>query len=348
MAASGLRTRPHARFGATVVGLNIGFVYDLRSDYLAAGHALEQAAEFDSEETIDAIESALRSLGHRVERVGGGKALCAALAAGRRWDLVFNIAEGLAGRSREAQVPAMLELFGIDYTLSDPLVCAVTLDKGVAKRLVRDAGLATPRFVVVTDADRIETSGLAYPLFAKPVAEGTGKGICPASRVETPDRLASLCRELLARFAQPVLVEEFLPGREFTVAVLGTGTAARVLGTMEVSLRPESGSTIYSYQAKERCEQLVRYAPLERGDLRQQVESLALACYRVLECRDAGRVDVRCDALGRPAFLELNPLPGLHPTHSDLPMIAAQQGMSYVDLIGAIVSSAAARLRLTA
>jgi D-alanine-D-alanine ligase len=141
-----------------------------------------------------------------------------------------------------------------------------------------------------------------------------------------------------------VLVEEYLPGREFTTGILGSGDEARVLGTMEVRAAPGAGEVDYSYEMKERCEELVEYLPLERGRLRVEVEALALDAYRRLQLRDAGRVDVRLDAEGRPAFLEVNPLPGLHPTHSDLPMIATQEGMSFVDLIGAIVCSAASRL----
>ncbi|MBM4018552.1 MAG: D-alanine--D-alanine ligase [Planctomycetes bacterium] len=335
--------------------MDVGLVFDLRSEYVRQGLAPEQVAEFDTDETISAIEGAIRSLGHGVERVGGGRALAARLAAGARWDLVFNFAEGLCGRSREAQVPCLLELYGVPYTFSDPLACAATLDKAAAKRLVRDAGLPTPPFAVVRDEGDLAGVDLEYPLFAKPLAEGTGKGIDRRSRVDTPAALAAVCRDLLARFAQPVLVEEYLPGREFTVAVLGTGREARVLGAMEIEVRREAGSDIYSYQAKERCEELVRYVSrppspaLESSDgpaaaLWREAEALALAAYRVLECRDAGRVDVRCDRAGRPALLEVNALPGLHPTHSDLPMIAAREGMSYRDLIGAIIGCACRRL----
>jgi D-alanine-D-alanine ligase len=329
------------------MGLKIGLVYDLRSEYLAAGCSAEQVAEFDSEETIAAIDSALRLPGHATERIGNARGLCAALVAGRRWDLVFNFCEGLSGRCRESQAPAILELFGVGYTFSDPLVCAATLDKSVAKRLIREAGLATPEFHVVARVEDTEKASLKYPLFVKPLAEGAGKGISGRSRIESPEQLTGVCKDLLRRFAQPVLIEEFLPGREFTVGVLGTGAEARVLGTIEISVRPEAGPAVYSYESKERCEELVEYKSLAHGPLRRKVEDLALACYRVLECRDAGRVDIRCDRRSRPAFVELNPLPGLHPTHSDLPMIATQEGMAYMELIGAIIQSAARRLGLS-
>jgi D-alanine-D-alanine ligase len=326
------------------VGIAVGLVYDLRSDYLAEGYSPEQVAEFDSDETISAIEEAIRALGCRTDRIGNARALCARLVAGARWDLVFNFAEGLVGRSREAQAPCLLELYDVGYTFSDPLVCAATLDKAVAKRLVVAAGLATAKFCVVRDPPDIEALDLEYPLFAKPLAEGTGKGIDRRSRIESPRDLNVVCRDLLARLKQPVLVEEFLPGREFTVAVLGTGREARVLGTMEIAVRDEAGPRIYTYETKERCEQLVAYSAPPRDALRRGVEDLALESYRALECRDAGRVDIRLDRAGRPSFLEVNPLPGLHPSHSDLPMIATQEGMAYRDLIGAIVASACHRL----
>lgn len=323
--------------------MNIGLVYDLRKDYLAEGFTPEQVAEFDSDETVCAIEGAIQASGHRTERIGHGRELARRLAAGQRWDLVFNIAEGLAGRSREAQVPCLLEMYGVPYTFSDPLVCAATLDKAVTKRLVRAAGLRTPRFAVVERESDLADLRLEYPLFAKPIAEGTGKGVDGDSRIGDPDQLRCVCVRLLSDFAQPVLVEEYLPGREFTTSILGTGAEARVLGTLEVVMRAGAPQRDYSFEMKERCERYVDYPPAPKGPLRQRVEKLALAAYRALECRDAARVDARLDRRGRPAFMEVNPLPGLHPTHSDLPMTATAEGMSYVELIGQIVASALQR-----
>lgn len=324
--------------------MKVGLVYDLRKDYLAEGCSPEEAAEFDSEETIDALDRTVRALGHETERVGHGRALCKRLAAGDRWDMVFNIAEGMHGRSREAQVPCILEMYGIPCTFSDALVCAATLDKSIAKRLVHDAGLPTPRFAVVRDEAGIRSVSLRYPLFAKPLAEGTGKGIDSRSRIDTPERLADACRTLLRQFGQPVLVEEFLPGREFTVGVTGTGSAACVLGGMEILFAPNTVGNIYSFETKENWESYVRYEPLPDGPFEQQVKDLALDCHRALECRDASRVDIRCDGDGRPCFMEVNPLPGLHPTHSDLPIIASLHGVTYMELIGSIIKSATCRL----
>jgi len=234
-------------------------------------------------------------------------------------------------------------MYGVPYTCSDPLVCALTLDKAMTKRVVGSAGLYTPRFSVVTALSDVESLDLAFPLFAKPLAEGTGKGVDRDSKVESKSALKKVCARLLERFAEPVLVEEYLPGREFTTALLGTGRNARVLGTIEFTIRANAPAQDYSFEVKETCEHCVNYVPMPHGSLRDEVEDLALQAYQVLECRDTGRVDIRLDARGRPAFIEINPLPGLHPTHSDLPMIATQEGMAYEELIGRIVRSALAR-----
>jgi len=323
--------------------IRIGLTYDLRQDYLARGLRLEDVAEFDTEETIAALAGAITALGYRVTRIGDARALAEQLAAGRRWDLVFNVAEGLRGRAREAIVPALLELYDIPYTFSDPLTCAVTLDKAVAKRLVRAAGLRTPDFAVAAAPRDLRNPRLRFPVFVKPVAEGTGKGVGEHSRVETMPALRRVCHALWRAHRQAALIEEYLPGREFTTGVLGNGSRARALGTMEIRVRADAPVTTYSFRAKEECERLMEYAPLPRSPLRRQIEALALAAYHTLECRDAARVDIRLDQAGQPHFLEVNPLPGLHPTHSDLPMIAAQAGMSHSDLIGAIIRSALAR-----
>ena len=322
----------------------IGLTYDLRSEYLGLGFKEEDVAEFDSDVTIDAIEQTIRELGHIPDRIGHARTLCRRLVAGDRWDLVFNIAEGLHGRNREAQVPCLLDMYDVPYSFSDPLVCAVTLDKAVAKRIVQSSQLHTPRFHVVKDETDLRDVDLAYPLFAKPIAEGTGKGIDKTSRVESPSQLRELCLTLLKRYGQPVLVEEFLPGREFTVGILGTGAQARILGTMEVCIRQNAETTIYTYEVKEKCDDFVDYHRPERTPAVEAVERLALGSYRALELRDGGRVDIRMDRFGEPAFMEINPLPGLNPQHSDLPYIARQEGLSYRQLIGSILDSALERL----
>jgi D-alanine-D-alanine ligase len=331
------------------MGMTIGLTYDLRSAYRAEGYSEEDTAEFDRDDTITAIESALQSLGHATVRIGHARQLAAALVAGQRWDLVFNIAEGMHGIGREAQVPALLDLYQIPYTFSDPLVMSLTLHKGMTKHVVRDAGVPTTDFAVVKSPEDTATIAFAPPFFIKPVAEGTGKGISPASIIRNPGDLGGACREMIATFRQPVLVEPYLSGREFTVGLVGTGSRARALGTIEVLLRAEAEQGVYSYTNKEQCEDLVDYRLVRPGDdpLVAETEAVALGAWRALGCRDAGRIDVRCDAAGRPQFMEVNPLAGIHPEHSDLPIICNHLGIAYRDLIAWIVESAASRIQET-
>jgi len=321
----------------------VGLTYDLRNDYLAEGYGEEETAEFDRPDTIEAIDRTLQSLGYQTERIGHVRALVARLAEGRRWDLVFNIAEGMHGIGREAQVPALLDAYEIPYVFSDPLVQALTLHKGMTKRVIRDLGLPTPDFAVVETERAVASVDLPFPLFAKPVAEGTGKGVTPASKIGTREQLAEVCRHLLQTYRQPVLVERFLPGREFTVGVVGTGDDAQAIATLEIVLLPQAEQDVYSYVNKERCEELVQYVCVT-GPIADQAAELALAAYRGLNCQDAGRVDLRADETGRLQFLEINPLAGLHPEHSDLPILCTQVGISYRELMRRIMDSAVRRM----
>ncbi len=324
--------------------MRVGLTYDLRDDYLAAGFGEEEAAEFDRPETIDAIAGALVALGHTPVRVGHLAALAGQLLAGERWDLVFNIAEGLHGLARESQVPALLDAWQVPYTFSDPLVLALALHKAMAKRVVRDAGVPTPDFRLVEEVADATAVDLPFPVFCKPVAEGSSKGVTPASRAAAPEDLGRVCGHLLARFGQPVLVEEYLPGRELTVGVVGTGRRAEVLGVLDVVMRPGAESGIYSFHNKEHYDLYVDYR-LADDPGAQAAAEVALAAWRALGGRDAGRVDIRCDAGGRPHFLEANPLAGLHPERSDLAILARQVGLGYQGLIGRILQSAGERLR---
>jgi len=326
--------------------MRIGLTFDLRGEYLAAGYTEEETAEFDRPDTIEAIEAALQFLGHQTDRIGNLRQLVQRLAAGDRWDLVLNIAEGLHGLARESQVPAVLDAYQIPYTFSDPLVTAVCLHKGLTKLVVRQAGIPTPDFAVIESGEDAARVSLPYPLFAKPVAEGTGKGIDFRSKISDPAGLERVCNELLIRFRQPVLVETYLPGREMTIGLWGTGASAEVIGTLEICLRPSAEPHAYSYANKEACEERVEYRFVDAaGDATvREAERLALAAWRALGCRDAGRVDVRCDAAGQPQLIEVNPLAGLHPQHSDLPMLCTARGIPYVRLIERIVESALERV----
>lgn len=324
--------------------MRVALVYDLRDDYRALGFSEEAVAEFDSVETIDWLAAALESLGCEPVRVGRGQALAARLVEGERYDLVFSIAEGVKGRSREAQVPALCELFEQPYLLSDPLTLAASLDKAVAKRLVRDASVPTPAFAVAeSPADIAEWT--AFPAFVKPLAEGTGKGCEAGSLVQDAPALQAAVSRVIERFNQPALVERFLGGREFTIGIVGNSAEARVLGVCEILLNANAEANVYSLVNKERCEDLVTYARADDAEARLAADR-ALAAYRALGCRDAGRIDFRSDETGEPYFLEANPLAGLHPAHSDLPILAAQNGIPFVALIGMILDAGLARYGL--
>jgi D-alanine-D-alanine ligase len=322
--------------------MRIGLTYDLRESYLAAGHTEEETAEFDRPETPAAIREALSGFGHEVVAVGSLPALVEALARGERYDLVFNIAEGLRGTARESQVPALLDAYGIPYTFSGPLTLALALHKGHAKRIVQDAGLPTSPFFVLKGQELPETVPLDYPLFVKPAAEGSGMGIDSDSRIDNRAGLEQRIRILRTRFSGPLLVERYLPGREFTVGILGTGQSARVLGILEIDAKTPEDRAAYGYLAKEEYDTRIDYRPVPSGQ-EPAVAALALAVHRLLECDDASRVDIRLDGEDRPLFLEINPLAGIHPLRSDLVILARAQGWSYSMLIGAILESALSR-----
>lgn len=324
--------------------MKIGLTYDLRQDYLNLGYGEEETAEFDRIDTVEAIERTLQVLGYETDRIGNIWNLTKRLADGERWDLVFNIAEGLRGIGREAQVPALLDAYDIPYTFSDPLVMALTLHKGMTKRVIRGLGIPTPDFAEVGSEADIDEVNLPFPVFAKPIAEGTGKGITPASKISSKKELRSVCGRLLREYRQPVLVETFLPGREFTVGLVGTGKHARVVGVMEVILKPNAEKDVYSYVNKERCEEFVGYLPV--NDLMaKKAQEVALASWIGLGCRDAGRIDLRADANGVPNFMEVNPLAGIHPEHSDLPILCKLVGISYHQLFEMIMNSALERVQ---
>lgn len=326
----------------------VGLTFDLKETYLKAGFSELEAAEFDRADTIDGIEDALKSLGYRVDRIGNIKQLAERLVSGDRWDLVFNICEGMYGIGREAQVPGLLDAYNIPYVFSDTVVCALTLHKGMTKDVVRAAGVATPDYFIVEEIDDVDRVTLAYPLFVKPVAEGTSKGITARSKIHDATQLREVCQELLVDHRQPVLVERFLPGREFTVGMIGSGKNTMALATMEISLTQGAHSEAYSYHNKTHWQELVRYNLLPDGELKKDVEDLAIRAWRALGCRDGGRIDVRLDEHGHPGFIEVNPLAGMHPERSDLPMMATMAGIAYNKLIGMIMESAELRLAMRA
>jgi D-alanine-D-alanine ligase len=310
----------------------------LRADYLALGMPAEDTAEFDAEITIASICRALAGLGHQPVRIGNIAALTEKLARGERWDAVFNICEGLRGFAREAQAPCLLEAFAIPCFFSDALTLAVALDKGWTKRILRDAGVPTAPFAVIERVAGLAAIDLPFPLFVKPVAEGSGKGVNARSRVTNREELERAVSAVISRFKQPALVETYLPGREFTVGIVGTGDDAQVLGVIEIAPTGNAAGADYGYENKENCDENTQYRLVEDAQALAAGE-VALRAWRVLRCRDGGRIDVRNDAAGRPQFVEVNPLAGLNPEHSDLCFLAAFKGCSYQQLIGMILDS---------
>jgi len=324
--------------------MRIGMTYDLKDEYLAAGFSADEVAELDSPVTVEAIRNALVSQGHVVEAVGSVKSLVGALAEGRRWDLVFNIAEGMRGLGREAQVPALLDAWGIPYTFSGPEVLALTLHKGWTNAVVRAHGVPTADFWIVNTQDTVEEIDLPFPLFVKPVAEGSSKGVNAKSLVRNRKELREICAHVLETYHQPALVETYLSGREFTVGLLGSGRASRVLGVMEVLSVAGGDTSAYTYANKQEWRERVRYRVV--GDEKAlQAADVALLAWQALGCLDAGRVDVRLDGQGRARFIEVHPLAGLNPESSDLPILCHHIGLEYDMLIAQIVESAAQRAK---
>jgi len=322
--------------------MKIGLTYDLRSDYLKEGYSMEETAEFDKEDTIEGIQNALHELGYETERIGNARHLMKALVDGTSWDLVFNICEGMYGDSRESLVPALLDAHRIPYVFSGGVTLGISLNKAFTKRIVRDAGILTPDFYVVNEPSDVENCTLSYPLFAKPVAEGTGKGIEDRSVINSIEDLRKVTSYLLKKFNQPVLVEEYLPGREFTVGVVGNGTKAEVVGAMEVTYNQQT-TEVYSYFNKENYEDLITYKKVE-GEWLEECSRMALKIWKILDVHDGGRIDVRINKQGQLSFIEINPLAGLNPKHSDLPILSRLNGISYTQLMGKIMSAATQRI----
>lgn len=321
----------------------VALTYDLKQRYLKEGYTPEEAAEFDSIETIEAIERALQELGFKTEAVGNIFDLVDALSCGKRWPLVFNIAEGVHGLCREAQIPALLDAYKIPYVFSDSLTMVMTLHKGLAKERVKEWGVPTASWISLSSPEEIERVTLPYPLFVKPVGGGTGVGIDDSSIIENRADLKRRVTHLLKEFHQPVLVETYLTGREFTVGIVGTKEEAKVVGAMEIVVSSSSDSGIYSYQSKREYLKQVRYRQVN-SPLFEECETVALGAWRALECRDGGRVDLKMDEKGDLNFLEVNPLAGLHPIDSDLPILARMRGIDYTTLIALIMKSACSRL----
>jgi D-alanine-D-alanine ligase len=323
----------------------VGITYNLKKDFSRQeNQPIDILEEFDSEETIDAIRKVLESEGHEVIKLGGDTGLIDRLRQASV-DIVFNIAEGLQGRNREAHIPALLEFLNIPYTGSDPLTLSLTLDKAMAKRILMSQNIPTPRFIKVERMEDLEGLDLRYPLFVKLCYEGSSKGVRLDSKILDPQSLEEKARGLLKTYGSPLLVEEFVKGPEFTVGVLGNEDPF-ILGVMQIEVKgspPEE--SIYSLEIKREWEEKVRYhcPPFVDQNLLRKIEEVAIRSYRALDCRDVSRVDIRVAEDKTPYFLEINPLPGLSPVYGDLVMMARSMGWDYARLVKTIFHHALRR-----
>ena len=316
--------------------------------------ARDEFAEWDSPTTIAAVEAALSRLG-KVVRLEAKEDFPERLRQANP-DIVFNIAEGFHGVNRESHVPAICEFYGIPYSGSDPFTLTLCLDKARTKETLTFHAIPTPRFAVV---ERVEDLGavaeqLAFPLFVKPLHEGSSKGITDANLCFDRGHLSRQTAFLLENYRQPVLVEEYLPGKEFTCAVFGNGEEATVLPIVAMNFEtlPEGALPIYSFDAKfvwdrpENPLDIFQCPARITSALQASIERVTLDAYRALGCRDWARIDVRLDAAGVPNVLEVNPLPGILPDPADnscLPKAARAAGIGYDELIQSCLKYAAAR-----
>jgi D-alanine-D-alanine ligase len=324
--------------------LKVGFTFNVKRVAPDLAGEQDDEAEYDSPKTLQAIREAIASWGHEVVDLEATQDLPVTLSS-TPVDVVFNIAEGFKGRSRESQVPSLLELLDIPYTGSDPAALSVSLDKALAKRMVRTHGILTPHYTVLNTGKERLPRELGFPLLVKPVAEGTSKGVTKKSIVHDEGELREVARELIGKYRQPALVESYVAGREFTVGLLGE-RRPRVLPPMEIVFLDASDPTpIYSFEMKQDWNEQIRYDVPAKVTPREldRLERAARECFAALGCRDVARLDFRMDAEGRVYFIECNPLPGLAPGWSDLVLIAQAAGLDYRGLIGEILSCAIRR-----
>jgi D-alanine-D-alanine ligase len=312
-------------------------------------------AEWDTEETILAVKTAL-ALHHDVTLIEANEESYQTLLQTKP-DIVFNIAEGLRGPSREAQLPAILEMLGIPYTGSDSLTLGICLDKSRAKEILSYYKILTPQFVVIDSLHQLSELNISLPCIVKPLHEGSSKGIYNASVVRTEEELHRQIKRVIGEYEEPALVEKFLTGREFTVAVLGNGSDFCILPIVEIRFDslPDGVNPIYSYEAKWIWDTIetpidVHECPAKVSlKLQKEIEAVCRDTYHVLRCRDWCRIDIRLDEQGRPNVLELNPLPGILPNpeeHSCFPQAARAAGMDYNSMINAVLNAGIKRYNL--
>ncbi|MBI3990600.1 MAG: ATP-grasp domain-containing protein [Candidatus Omnitrophica bacterium] len=310
----------------------------------------DSCSEFDSPETVNAIAGALREGGNTVFLVEANEDL-PGWFQNNKVDIVFNVAEGNSGDSRESQVPAILEYMNIPYTGSGILTLAMALDKAVSKKIFRYEGIPTPEFQVFRDGNEELMPGLKFPLIVKPNSEGSAKGIHANNVVANREELYSRVRDVIRLYKQEALAEEFIEGKELTVGILGNGHL-RVLPVLEIDFSncKESGDFFYSWRMKEFQGDEERhlnpdfYCPARiPGDIKEKVEKVAMAAHKALNCLDLSRTDIRLKNDGTPYVLEVNPLPGLDPEESNLTFMTKSAGIEYNSLINGILRSAMER-----
>jgi D-alanine-D-alanine ligase len=319
--------------------LKVGFTYNLKRIIPGDDIMTDQEAEYDSPKTLEAIREALKALGHEVIDLEANADLPVRIGSSDI-DVVFNIAEGFKGRNREAQVPAMLELLDIPYSGSDSATLALALDKGLAKRVVSASGIAVAKGQLFLSIKDKLSKELSFPLIVKPVAEGSSKGVASKSVATNETELREMVHLILTRYKQGALVEEYLPGREFTVALIGE-KKPRVLPPMEIVYKKSSDPhPIYSYQLKlDPRGEIENQVPAQIDEaLKKDIEAVARGAFMALGCRDFARVDIRLNAQGKACFIECNPLPGLTPRWSDLCLITESMNMDYRSLISELIS----------
>jgi len=326
--------------------LRIGIACNLKTNPRAKSFGAEDAwEEFDSPETIQALRYVLTGEGHTVLQLGGDLSVMEKI---REWeiDFVFNMAEGFHGRNREAHIPSLLEMMRIPYSGSDPLALALTLDKGLTKRIAHSLGIPTPNFWILKEGAEADNIPGWFPLFVKPLWQGSSKGIRRSSRVNDRKGLRTELSRLSENYpGEPVLVEEYIPGREFTVGILGNKDP-EVVGVMEMAFRNRARPDFcYSLETKRNWKTEVHYQvpPQIEGSLEKQITTAALRLFETLGLRDVARFDFRLDTNGRFYFLEVNPLPGLSPESGDLVILAQKKGWSYEELILKITRHAFSR-----
>jgi D-alanine-D-alanine ligase len=328
--------------------MRIGLAYDLKDNIKVQGNIPDDALEeYDSPETVEGIAAALESQGHTVIRLGGGRDFLLKVTE-ETVDIVFNIAEGLGNyRSREAQVPSVLEMLDIPYVGADPQCLAVCLDKALTKKIMVMSGIATPRWELISNPrqlNQISWDNFPFPVFIKPAYEGSSKGIRLNSMVNEVNQIIETGEKILQTYRQPIMVEQYIDGDELTVGMIGN-SPSRVLGIMKVVPRKKVKHFIYSLEVKRDWENLVYYecpARLEPST-RQAINDSSQRIMEILGCRDFARIDYKLGTDGKPYFLEINPLAGLNPRSSDLSIMAGKLGLTYEGLISEILESAKGR-----